>query len=112
MQILFAWIGRADLDAEQRSFAGPILDALRSRPFNAAYLLCNWPEAEMERYRDWLAREAPTVRIVARLALLPQPNAFTEIYRHASAFIAEALESAGPMTALTFHLSPATPVMA
>ncbi len=112
MQILFAWIGSADLDAEQRSFAGPILDALRSRPFDAAYLLCNWPEAEMERYRDWLAREAPTVRIVARLALLPQPNAFTEIYRHSSAFIAEALESTGPMTALTFHLSPGTPVMA
>jgi DNA-binding NtrC family response regulator len=112
MQILFAWVGRADLDAQHRPNPGPILDALRCRPFEEAWLLCNWPADEMERYRAWLEREAPAVRVVARIASLPQPNAFTEIYRYASAFIAEAVEAAGPTVELTFHLSPGTPVMA
>ena len=112
MNILFAWIGRADLDAENRPFPGPILDALRCRPFEEAWLLCNWPADEMDRYRVWIEREAPDVRIVTRAASLPHPNAFTEIYRCASAFIADAVEPVGPRAKLTFHLSPGTPVMA
>lgn len=112
MRILFAWIGRADLDAEHSPSPGPILDALRRRSFDQAWLLCNWPAPDMDRYRAWLELEAPDVRIKALAAALPQPNAFTEIYRYASAFIAEAVEAAGPTVELTFHLSPGTPVMA
>lgn len=111
MKTLFAWIGRADLDARHRELVGPILDALLRRPFEAAWLLATWEEEELEPYLEWLRSKAPHVRIVSRAAPLSQPNAFTEIYRHASVAIASALE-VDPDADLTFHLSPGTPIMA
>ncbi|TGQ16365.1 MULTISPECIES: sigma 54-interacting transcriptional regulator [unclassified Mesorhizobium] len=112
MNILLAWVGRADLDAEKRDWEGPILGALLRRPFHEAWLLTNWDEAEVVPYLAWLGIKAPNVRIHHRPVPLSQPNAFAEIYRHASATIAEAVKAAPRPPKLTFHLSPGTPVMA
>jgi DNA-binding NtrC family response regulator len=112
MKILFAWIGTADLEAEKNSGEGPILGALRQRPFDEAWLLCSWPEDRILRYLAWLAGADTGVRIHRRSVNLSQPNAFSEIYEHASRTIAEALDDAARPPQLTFHLSPGTPVMA
>jgi DNA-binding NtrC family response regulator len=112
MKILFAWIGTADLEAEKNGSDGPILGALRQRGFDEVWLLCSWPEKKVLDYLAWLGRSGTNVRINQRSVNLTQPNAFSEIYRHASNVIAEALETAPRPPHLTFHLSPGTPVMA
>lgn len=112
MNILFAWIGRQDLDAEKNGREGPILHALLQRPFQEARLLADWPEAEVSEYLGWLKLKAPAARIHCRPSPLSQPNAFSEIYRHASEAIVEVVGSAPSPPELTFHLSPGTPVMA
>ncbi|GLS16991.1 hypothetical protein GCM10007874_00060 [Labrys miyagiensis] len=112
MHILFAWIGRTDLDAETKGWDGPILNALLKRRFDEVRLLADWPQKEVSRYLAWLELRAPQTRIHCRPSPLSQPNAFIEIYRHVSAAITEAISKAGPSPSLTFHLSPGTPVMA
>lgn len=112
MRALFAWVGFADFDAEARGTEGPILGALRSRPFDEVWLLSNAAEDRLQAYLSWLTGQMPDVRKHPRRVGLSQPNAFTEIYKHASAVIAEAIELAPRPPHLTFHLSPGTPVMA
>ena len=114
LRILFAWIGHADLFAEADGRQGPILAALldETLSLNEIWLLASWDAARVEAYVAWLGARAPQVRIVTRLAALSQPNAFTEIYRHASGVISDALAAAPKPPLLFYHLSPGTPVMA
>jgi DNA-binding NtrC family response regulator len=112
MKMLFAWVGTADLEAEKNGFEGPILGALRQRVFDEVWLLCSWPEDRILDYLAWLGGSVVDLRINQRSVDLTQPNAFSEIYAHASVVIAEALETAAGNPQLTFHLSPGTPVMA
>ena len=110
--MLCAWIGTADLEAKGKQSDGPILGALRARKFDEVWLLCSWPEERVLEYVSWLSRSISGVRIQRRPASLSQPNAFSEIYEHASKTVAEAVETAARPPQLTFHLSPGTPIMA
>jgi DNA-binding NtrC family response regulator len=112
MRLLFAWIGTADLEAETNKTEGPILGALRQRLFDEVWLLCSWPEERVFRYQAWLGAAGTKTRIHRRSINLSQPNAFAEIYEHASAVVEEAIASKPQSPRLTFHLSPGTPVMA
>lgn len=113
-RILFAWIGQADLNAEGDKRDGPILASLldSSLAIDCVWLLASWSVERIDAYSNWLAGRVPGVRIVTRPTMLTQPNAFTEIYRHASAVVAQALRDGGVDPELFFHLSPGTPVMA
>lgn len=112
MRLLFAWIGTADLEAEKNKTEGPIMGALRQRSFDEVWLLCSWPEEWVLRYQAWLGATGIKARIYRRSINLSQPNAFTEIYEHASAVVGEAIACKRQSPSLTFHLSPGTPIMA
>lgn len=114
MAMLFAWIGEADLLAEERGREGPILAALLSTNlrFDSAWLLANWPTDVVAKYVEWLTARASQVTIHFRSVELSQPNAFTEIYRHASDVVSDTLRDIAAPADLVFHLSPGTPVMA
>jgi DNA-binding NtrC family response regulator len=111
---LFAWIGLADLSAQADGRHGPILAALLdpALALDAAWLSASWETERISAYAAWLAERAPHVRIVTRPATLTHPNAFTDIYSHASTVVAEALAQTKKEPELFFHLSPGTPVMA
>jgi DNA-binding NtrC family response regulator len=111
MRILFAWVGWADLQAEERNSKGPILDAVLQRGFDEVRLLANWPEPDVDRYVAWLKANV-SARVACEHVPLSAPNAFTEIYRSASAAVGAAVEGGGRAPTLTFHLSPGTPIMA
>jgi DNA-binding NtrC family response regulator len=113
-RILFAWIGQADLNAEAEGRDGPILAALLDGELalDCVWLNASWNAERVNAYAEWLGTRVPQAQIVTRTTRLTQPNAFTEIYRHASAVVAEALGDAGDEVELFFHLSPGTPVMA
>ena len=111
MQILCSWVGRADLDAEANGQVGPILAALRARPFREAHLLTNWPTHEVERFKAWLGNKSSGVRICMHPVYLSQPNAFSEIYNCVTALLEE-VSTAHAQPELSFYLSPGTPVMA
>nr|WP_314472206.1 sigma-54 dependent transcriptional regulator [uncultured Sphingomonas sp.] len=111
MRILFAWIGKTDLDAEHRGSKGPILDAALQRGYDEVCLLANWPKADIDRYVEWLAANIPG-QVRCEHVRLSSPNAFIEIYRAASSAVRAVVESASGKLDLTFHLSPGTPIMA
>ena len=113
-RILFAWIGQADLNAENEGNDGPILAALldAALALDSVWLSASWSAERVSAYVAWLTSRAPHARIVTRPATLTQPNAFTEIYLHASTIVAEALGEEKKEPELFFHLSPGTPVMA
>ena len=55
--ILFAWLGRTDLNAVTRSGEiglGPIAQVLDVRNFDQAVLLNNFPEEEASAYQKWI----------------------------------------------------------
>ena len=111
MRILFAWIGKTDLDAEARGWKGPILDAALQRGYDELCLLANWPKADVDTYVEWLAANIPG-QVRCEHVDLSSPNAFIEIYRAASSAVRAVVESASGKLDLTFHLSPGTPIMA
>ena len=112
MEVLLAWIGRADLDARAADGQGPILGALRHRAWPVVQLLADWPDSEVDAYAQWLRSSAPDSEIRIARTRLTNPNAFGEIYRAAVVALEALLAAAGRDATLTYHLSPGTPAMA
>jgi len=109
-RILFAWIGRADLDGPGGGARGegPIVQALESFEFDEARLLCNYHD--YEAFAEWLRKRTRTpfhIEVVS----LSSPTEYREIYQAAVRACAEALEAYRGDAELTFHLSPGTPAM-
>lgn len=114
MDMLCAWIGVADLGAAEQNGAqhGPISAALVEGRYDAALLLADWPQADVDRFELWLRERVPGVGLHIVRSPLSQPNAFGEIYRAAIAAIEATLQRERRRPGLTFHLSPGTPAMA
>lgn len=112
--ILFAWLGRTDLNAVTRSGEiglGPIAQALDVRNFDQAVLLNNFPEEEASAYQRWIAEKYSTPVQIININL-SSPTNFAEIYTAVIQTVDAILEHASSERSLTFHLSPGTPAMA
>ena len=113
-QILFSWIGRADLQAAGGTPAaglGPIAQAVSARRFDRIALLCDFPEMEVTPYLEWLASRT-SARITPSHHPLSGPTHFGEIYEAGVRALTAVLSECSHEQALTFHLSPGTPAMA
>ena len=112
--VLLAWIGNTDLRAAQgdeQAGAGPIAQALKSRGYDEAFLLSNYPNKDVEPFVKWLGQQSKT-KLSVRDISLDRPTNFGKIYE-ASVSLLQAIEKdKHGLPNLTFHLSPGTPAMA
>jgi transcriptional regulator with PAS, ATPase and Fis domain len=114
MQILVSWIGQTDLNASRgdgTAGLGPVAQAVGQRELDRVVLLSNYPEKDTAPYVRWLKQRAPCP-VDHRAVALSGPTNFGEIYEAVVAQVRSLLETYGPGTRLTFHLSPGTPAMA
>jgi transcriptional regulator with PAS, ATPase and Fis domain len=113
-RVLVSWIGRTDLRAPAEAEAvglGPVAQALDTRVFDQAVLLCDYPEGQAKPYVKWLSgRSKAHIELV--LEKLSGPMNFGEIYEAAVRGCLRAQDDRPRDTSLTFHLSPGTPAMA
>ena len=113
MDILFAWIGKNDLDASQgkkETGLGPIGQAVQSRSFGRVVLLSNYPLQSSKRFVKWLSDKS-NAKIDLKNEKLTSPINYLEIYKSASAAIENITKNKTKEVELTFHLSPGTPAM-
>ena len=114
MKVLVSWIGQTDLNASQGDVTaglGPVAQAIEQQEFDRAVLLSNYPEKNSSAYVRWLKQRA-LCPVDHRAVQLSGPTNFGEIYEAVVAQVSSLLETYGPETRLTFHLSPGTPAMA
>jgi len=110
-RLLFAWLGKADLEAVQNAQKrGPIFEVVSKRTFDELHLLTNWEEAEAARYQDWLSKMTPIV-IEHHPIRLSSPTRHREIYEAVVATCGSVLSGRASDCQVTFHLSPGTPAM-
>ena len=114
--LLFSWIGRADLRApgdgsNGTDGAGPIAQALAERPYDSVVLISDYPKEDVAPFLEWL-RPRVHATVTACYEPLSGPTQFGEIYEAAVRVLDESLEHHGENARLTFHLSPGTPAMA
>src|SRR6185295_11388941 len=110
---LLSWIGRTDLRAPTEGDSvglGPIAQALQAREFDEAFLLTDYPEAEVKPYAKWLSSRTKT-RVELLFERLSGPMNFGEIYEAAVRGCVRALGGLPRDSSLTLHLSPGTPAM-
>jgi DNA-binding NtrC family response regulator len=113
-RVLFAWIGKADLDASEDKAgaeSGPIANALQAREFDRIELLSNWPASNSKSYVKWLKGKTET-KIVLRVVKLSSPTDYGETYTAAMAALEDVAGECGDSADFTFHLSPGTSAMA
>jgi len=113
MSILVAWLGNADLRASEGSDSseqGPILNAIKTLPFDAVHLLSDHPVPRSRSYIKWL-EEQSTISAVLHPAKLTSPTSHEEIYL-AAIHAVQSVQDSVPGADLVFHLSPGTPAMA
>lgn len=112
--VLVSWIGHADLKGPSENLEtgiGPLAQALSTRAFDEAFILCDYPQDCVHDYLSWLKRLTPTpIRLYNES--LSSPTHFGEIYQSAVRTISDVLKRHGASVQLTFHLSPGTPAMA
>ena len=85
MDILFAWIGKNDLDASQgkkETGLGPIGQAVQSRSFGRVVLLSNYPLQSSKRFVKWLSDKS-NAKIDLKNEKLTSPTNYLEIYKSA-----------------------------
>ena len=106
--VLFAWIGKNDLDAcgrEQGQNLGPIGAALTSRNFTHVALLSVFSEDEEQRYIDWL-KSVTRIKVMKYHVDLSAYNQFKETYAAAVSAIRDVKLKLGARSLRkTFHLS-------
>lgn len=113
-RVLLSWVGRTDLRAPAEGDSvglGPIAQALQAREFDEAFLLADYPEAEVGPYAKWLSSRTKA-RVELQFEQLSGPTNFGEIYEAAVRGCVRALGDRPRDTSLTLHLSPGTPAMA
>jgi DNA-binding NtrC family response regulator len=112
--VLLAWIGNTDLRAAQgdeQAGVGPIAQALKSRHYDEAFLLSNYPNKEVEPFVKWLGQQSRT-KLSVRHVSLDRPTNFGKIYEAATGLLQAIGKDKQALPNLTFHLSPGTPAMA
>ena len=112
--VLVSWIGHADLKAPSESDEtglGPLAQALTSRTFDEAAILCDYPEKRGSAYLTWLAK-VTSIKLHPYYITLSGPTHFGDIYEGVVQAVSDVIRRHGPATELTFHLSPGTPAMA
>ncbi len=114
MTILFAWLGITDLKASMGQLphagTGPIMGALKARPFASLHILSDHSDQKTQSYVRWL-KERVQLPVAVHSVKLASPVNFEEIFPAADRVIKEVKQST-PDVDLTFHLSPGTPAMA
>ena len=114
MRILASWIGFTDVRSskgEERDGLGPIGQAVKSGEYTEIDLISDLTPEETEHYINWLGSYTDS-KIVLHPEKLTGPTQFGEIYEAASRVVSDITKRHGRDVALTFHLSPGTPVMA
>ena len=113
-RILFAWIGKTDLDASlgiATAGVGPIARAVEDVGFAEVVLLTNYPVDESEAYVHWLkGRSSIPVKLYPQN--LSSPTNFSEIYEATIPILRQVAEQHRTSVRFVFHLSPGTPAMA
>jgi transcriptional regulator with GAF, ATPase, and Fis domain len=112
--VLLSWIGNTDLRAAQgdeQAGAGPIAQALKSRNYDEAFLLSNYPKKEVEPFVKWLGQQSK-IKLTVRYVSLDRPTNFGKIYEAAVSVLQTINKDKDGFPSLTFHLSPGTPAMA
>ena len=113
MPILLAWLGNTDLRASEGADSkelGPILSALRAKPFESLHLLSDHPAVKSQVYARWLA-ERCDVKTEVHPVELRSPTDHEQIYRAVIQVLRDVSQRA-PATEFVYHLSPGTPAMA
>ena len=114
-KVLFAWIGKTDLNASQGNPAaglGPIGQAVSQRTFAHLALLSNYKKEEENHFIEWL-RKKTSASISKYHLTLTSPTDFKEIYEADVSTINDFRKKFGQKDLLaTYHLSPGTPAMA
>lgn len=110
--ILFAWIGTADLRAvEGAGGLGPIAQAVSNADYDQVVLLSDYARAKAGAYKKWLS-DLTDADIQVQHHKLSGPTNFGEIYEAARETVEGYLASEDTILDTTFHLSPGTPAMA
>jgi len=112
--VLVSWIGHADLKAPSetgKQGLGPLAQAVTTRVFDEAVILCDYPEERVADYLAWLSK-VTTTKLHLHCESLSGPTHFGEIYEATVTVVSDVLRRLGTSTDLTFHLSPGTPAMA
>lgn len=119
--VLFAWLGKKDLDAADAGRTridaiGPLARAVIERPFDEIYILSDWDKSTTQRYVKWLEmlqRHIP--RITVGYEKLSGPMCYAEVYeaslRHVRSFVRKCTERNGNPPEIVYHLSPGSPAM-
>jgi len=106
--VLFAWLGKNDMDACFRDHAhnlGPIGEALTHRNFTHVVLLSVFPEAEEKKYIAWLGSVA-RVKVMRYHTAISTDNQFRETYESSVAAIRDTTRKLGKENLRrTYHLS-------
>lgn len=113
-KVLVCWVGRTDLNGAQGvgdSGVGPIAQVADERAFGEIVLLNNYPKAEGDEYRAWIASRVKCP-VSIHHAELTSPTDFREIYKAVVEIVDSLMGEADAPVKLTFHLSPGTPAMA
>lgn len=112
--VLVSWIGNADLKAPLESDTqglGPLAQAVTTRGFDEAVILCDYPIERVADYLAWFSKQTET-KLHIHYESLSGPTHFGEIYETTVKVVSDVLRRHGSSTDLTFHLSPGTPAMA
>jgi transcriptional regulator with PAS, ATPase and Fis domain len=112
-KILFTWIGKTDLqsaDAQGRNGLGPIAQAAEALAFSHIVLLSDHSQEQTRMFYEWLAARSKA-KVDVRPVSISGPTHFGDIYERAREVVTEFIEDK-VKSALTFHISPGTPVMA
>ena len=108
---LFSWVGMHDFRAAQSEDPeeiGPLAKGIAFDAFDAAVVLYDYPEEQVEPYRRWLEARAPCSLSFVRVEL-ESPVHHESIYRAVLALLDQHVERG--KDEVTFHLSPGTPAM-
>ncbi len=115
--ILFAWIGKTDLDAAQGTLkednVGPIAQALSVRKTDKIVLLSNYSDEINLHYKEWLKgkiQQKTDDGITVVKVSLPDPRDHGLIYEHCVKAVQDFIKK-NDKARLIFHISPGTPSM-
>ncbi|RLC83756.1 MAG: sigma-54-dependent Fis family transcriptional regulator [Chloroflexi bacterium] len=114
--ILFTWLGSADLDGAKNNGAkgvGPICQAVTKRKFDEIIILSNYSKDRSRSYVNWLKGQKISWSItLVNIDLGGNPTDYQAIYENAKQQVQSKLDDTADTVRLTFHLSPGTPQMA
>jgi len=113
-KILFAWIGKNDLDAAVNDGSrgiGAICQAATSRQFDELVLISDWPKDKIDNYETWLTRQIKS-GIRVKPVTLSNPTDIRGVYDLSKQSVLDYKQSSKVAAEFTFLLSSGTWAMA